>query len=131
MKTSGEIVADVFKIVKAANITPNVFKYERPLNFTGKCIVINSLPVSTEQFQVATININYFVPNLKIGANPVDETQPDSVSLNAGERAIAVLFQNLMYNGSSYFDPQLTQMANDGLREWFVNARINFRNDNI
>lgn len=131
MKTSGEIVAEVFKIVKAANITPNVFKKERPLNFTGKCIVINSLPVTTGQLQVAVINVNYFVPNLKLGNNQVDETQPDSAALDAGERQIAVLFQDLIYNDSNYFEPQLNQMANDGFKEWYVNARINFTNGNV
>lgn len=137
LKTSGQLITELYKFAKASRInsdvTANIYKKERPLNFAGECIVINSLPVTVDQIQEGVFNLNYFVPNLKnTSVNPVDDTQPNSAKLDAGERVITEVMQEVWTDqGYVFWIMQATQMANDGFKEWYVNFRIKVRNQNF
>ena len=132
LKVSGEVITDLYKYVKAspiAAITPNIFKKARPLNFNGECIIINALPITFDQVQEGVVNLNYIVPNLRIGSNPIDATQPNSVRLDAGEKVIAEVLKGVWeMNGYTFWVLQSTQMDGEPLTEWFVNFRIQYRN---
>lgn len=136
LKTSGNIVTDLYKLIKNSSIpttvTPNIFKKFKPLNFTGECIVINSLPITGGQLQKGVINVNYFVPNLAITTvNPVDRSQPDSKRLDAGELILAQFLEDIWeMNGYAFSLQQCTQMPEHEINSWYVNLRVNYMNGN-
>lgn len=136
LKTSGNIVTDLYKLIKNSSIpttvTPNIFKKFKPLNFSGECIVINTLPITGGQLQKGVINVNYFVPNLvNTSVNPVDKTQPNNVRLDAGELILAQFLEDIWeMNGYAFSLQQCTQMADNETDSWYVNLRVGYINGN-
>ena len=135
-KTAPQVVTELYKILKTSvvntSVTSNIFKYERTLNFKGECIVINTLPLTTEQLQKGVANVNYFVPNIKnTTVNPVDETQPNSARLEAGAKIIDELLKEYWGDNYVFEITQSIPTANDVNKEWYINFRINYRNINI
>lgn len=134
--TAPEAVTKVWQVLKTSNIpadvTPNIYKYERPLNHVGECVVVNSLPMTTEQYQNGVVNVNYFVPNLKDKTvNPVDETQPNSGRLQLGAKKIDALFTELQIDDIYLNTIHTIQMRNEPFNEWYINLRIEFKNINL
>lgn len=133
--TAAEAVTLIFRYLKAnlpASVTTNIFKFERPLNFTNECIVINALPLSAEQFQEGIINVNYHVPNLRNATlNPVDESQPNSARLEAGAKIIDALLADYSEQDYHFEVLQSIPISNDDRKEWYMNFRVLFKNINL
>ncbi|RZJ88730.1 MAG: hypothetical protein EOO20_12830, partial [Chryseobacterium sp.] len=92
-KLSIEVIEIVYKLLVAGGINLEIFKGNKPDSFKGECIVINALPLSSDQLQVCIVNVNVFVPNL---SNKIGSTQDNSQANYPRIKEISLLVTNIL-----------------------------------
>jgi len=86
--TSIEVVNVLFQHIENSVLVnslkkPNgkLCKYQKPLNSELEDVVINGLPLVKGDVDEAVLNVNIYVPNLKLPDNNPDRSQPDTARL--------------------------------------------------
>lgn len=134
--TAGEAITIIYKVLKNSNVaslvTPDIFKYRRKLNFQNKCIVINSVSLTEEQFQAGYFNVNYYEPNLvDYTVTPVDKSQPNASQLESGAEIIKQALTDVNQDSYHIEVKDTTILPEDDLNQWFANIRVLFKNVNL
>lgn len=111
-----------------------LFKNARPQGSVKEDIVINCLPVSNDMLQLATANVNIYVPDLflKIGAiEGVDQYIPNISRLQTLAGLAITILKNV--NLPNYFYDIVSQgiIREPEGNQHFVNIRIEFKNINL
>jgi hypothetical protein len=108
-------------------------KYKRPLNSAQEDVVINGLPLVKDDIDEAVLNVNIYVPNLKL-PDLNDKSQPDNARLlvlsKLGNRALT---DNADDDGEIWDDAgeycfkyQQDTVMEDDNNQHYVNFRIEF-----
>lgn len=130
MKNVLQVIDEVYQVIKVSQlkteITGNLYKLIRPDNSTEEDVVINSLPISGDQIQLATINVNIYVPDKQVKISGKDQQIPDYVRLNTlTELATNTLQEH--YAGESAFYISLQQVyREESIKYHYSNIRIEY-----
>lgn len=136
MKTTLDEVDIIWSAVNASAlktaINGGIYKHKRVLNSSKEDVVINALPITSEQIQNGIVNVNVHVPNHSVQlADGVDNSQPNHTRLKAlATIAVAVLKDTWAddYN----FDVQQQILIEDKeANDHYINIRLEFFNVNI
>lgn len=136
MMTTLEAVNIVWRILNDSALknalSGSIYKLKRPLNSAKEDVVVNSLPINSEQLQYGVINVNLHVPNLVITANGAqDYTQPDFVRLKELSATAIPLLTDVWDDGWHFDVQQHTVIEEAEVNEHFVNIRLEFYAVNI
>ncbi|OLY92507.1 hypothetical protein SAMN05444008_102373 [Cnuella takakiae] len=129
MKTTLHFVDKAYERVKASQlaqvVSGSVFKYQKPKGWAGEAVVINSLPVSAEQVQTGLININVFVPDLKltIGAQG-PELQPNTARLSELADMAVETLKSWYQDGTDYSIEAQSLIKDDEGDNHYINFRV-------
>jgi hypothetical protein len=131
-----ELVDIVYQRLKGSSldsaISGDVYKHKRPINSVLEDVVINSLPANNFQVQSAVVNVNVFVPNLKLRINNIqDNTQPDHVRLKA---LCALALDRLTDYWQDDFNLDIQQqmlLEDEASAAHYINIRLDFFNINL
>lgn len=135
-----EAIGITFSVLKATPLYNAVngkfFKGSKTKNFTGECVVINALPMTGSQHQLCIVNVNVFVPNLKLpipGSSPLvyDQTQANYPRMAALSKMVSAVLREYHNENHSLEIEQEYPLENEGFNEHYINFRVRFRNVNI
>jgi len=108
-----------------------IYKVRRPDNSNKEDCVINCLPVSTDQLQRATANVNIYVPDISISLGGKPQYQPAFMRLQElSHIAISILCE---MNEEQYLYEISYQglLKEESINQHFINLRIEFTNINL
>lgn len=137
MKTPLDLIDALYDLVnvsdvQAAMLSGDIFKNVKPDNYTGECVVINSLPIVGLQMQRGYANVNIYAPNLKLNIQgQPDNSQPNTDRIKAISAAVVPIVEDAVANGSLFFIDSMTLYSEDNNREHFLNIRIATRSPNL
>ena len=131
-KLSLDAIEIVYKLLVAGHITLEIFKGNKPQSFNGECIVINALPISSDQLQTCTMNVNVFVPNLELEiAGKQDNSQANYPRIKELSLLVTEILKEVDVDDWSLNIEWEYILENEGFNEHFNNCRISFRNENL
>lgn len=109
-----------------------LYKLKRPLDSTKEDIVINCLPISGEQVQLATANVNIHVPDILLDIDGKEQFMPDTVRLKTLADMADSLLKDVSAAGYYYYiaSQATLQDQNHSTPNHFINVRIEFRSYN-
>jgi len=134
-KTSLDVIDFLYPLVKDAlfNDTekPNgtLYKNQRLVNSQLEDVVINSLSINREDIQQGVLNVNIYVPNLKISkTGSTDNSQPNMARLKYLAHLLNTYFLGEVWaEDSSYvFNVQQDNIFEDTNNQHYINFRIEF-----
>lgn len=132
MKSGLDMVQDIFNILNVDEITTvitgNLYMYERPKNSELEDIVVNSLPITGNQFQKGVANVNIHVPNLK-GLKikgKLDDTQPDIERLSGITKIVLPKIADVIGYDYQFSASLPGQPIRDTDLSWYVNIRVEY-----
>jgi hypothetical protein len=134
MRSSFDITDILFKdlLTQGFPLSGDVYKQLRPVNSELEDIVVNSLPVNAEQLQQAVLNVNIFVPNLKVSVNNlVDTFQPDWVRLKSLTSLVLEFLKSQSGSDYWYQVQQQNFFADQISNSYYSNIRVNFYSENL
>lgn len=132
MKSGLDMVSDVYGVLNVdaltTVITGGLYMYARPKNSQLEDIVVNSLPVTGEQFQRGVANVNIHAPNLtglKIKGK-LDDSQPNITRLKEITKLVLSMIGDI--DGPDYhFAVSFTgQPIRDTDLTFYVNIRVDY-----
>lgn len=131
MKGSLDFVQILFDYVKASSlyaaITGNVYKLRRPLNAHLEDVVINCLPVDSEQLQRTIANVNVYVPSIPVANLSGEEWMPDTMRLKVLETLSKTVLESYTKANDYHFEIQAQVVVDDQeSKSFFINNRIAF-----
>jgi hypothetical protein len=137
MTTTIEAIDAIYDKLKSGNliseITGRIYKSgERPFSSNLEDVVINSLPISSDQIQKAIININVYVPNktINIGGQP-NAFIPDTARIRALSRLAVDELDEYFDYGRHFFIQQQTVFEEPTIYQHYINIRVEFYSVNI
>lgn len=134
MRTTLDVVDDLYQALNYTDIKNaidgDIYKHRRLLNSRKVDIVINSLPINSEQLQTCIANVNIHVPDIEVNVDGNIDYQPDHVKLK--ELASLVMLYLEVWEGDYHFSvQQQTIFKEDEANEHFVNIRVNYYSINL
>jgi len=139
--TSIEVVNVLFQHIKnsvlmsdAKKPTGKLCKYQQPLNSVAEDVVINGLPLVKGDVDEAVLNVNLYVPNLKLPDNILDRSQPDTARLLVLSKLGNQVFKDNAdedgeiwdEDGGYCFKYQQDTVMDDANNMHYINFRIEF-----
>lgn len=113
-------------------ISGKLYKHKRPVNSVLEDIVVNSLPTNNLQLQSAVLNVNIFVPNLKLKINNVqDNTQPDHLRLETLCNLAVDRLKDYWQDDFNFDVQQQMLFEDEQSGSHYINIRLDFFNINI
>ncbi len=112
-------------------ISGEVYKLVRCMDTSKEDVVINCLPVTNDVLQLATVNVNIYVPDLYATAGGIQQYLPDTSRMDAlAALAVAALID---VNTPGYFYDIASQVVypEGAIHQHFINLRIEFKNINL
>lgn len=136
--TSIEVVNMLYQYISHSEIYSDVnrpngklCKFEQPLNSILENVVINGLSMIKDNIDEAVLNVNIYVPNLKLPDNLADRSQPDTGRL----LVLSKLGNKAFKDGDEIWDDageycfkyqQDTVMPDENNLQHYLNFRIEF-----
>ena len=135
MKTTFEVSDLIYGIVNVpavtSVITGKVYKDQRPADSKKEDVVINCLPISVDQFQQATVNVNVYVNDLDVKIDGVPQRMPNHSRL----KQLSVIATGLLakYFGTEQIFKITSQslIKENTLSQHYINIRIEYKNTNF
>lgn len=134
-KTSEEIEEDVFKLVKAGNLTITGGIYRqgmRPFNSKAEDIVVSFLSGADGQKQIGILNINAYVPDVDNGSEQlvknISRCKAVGIILKDFKESLMTSDINLSRSGYKFLssDSMITTFEEPEISQHFVNLRLKF-----
>ena len=112
-------------------ISGELYKLTRPMGLYKEDVVINCLPVTNDVLQLATVNVNIYVPDLHATTGTIQQYLPDLVRLNT-LAALAITALNGIYMpGYFFYIASQVVYPEEATHEHFINLRIEFKSINL
>lgn len=131
MITTLEIIEIMYDELKGSELdisaSGGLYKLQRPLGSTKEDIVINCLPVSNEQIQRATVNVNIYAQDIPIRVDGVQQHAPDIDRLQFLAAKAVHKLESIYYPGYSLVITQQSVIKEEAVNQHFINIRIEFR----
>ena len=136
MKTVIDTVDEIYQLVAVPivknMITGSVYPDKRPDGSELGDVVINSLPITGAQLQVAVVNINIHVPNLQLTINGQnDNSQPNRKRLKEIADVIIPLVKNAIINNMVTDVETVSRIEEKDLKEHYLNIRVKINSINL
>lgn len=113
-------------------ISGGLYKQTRPTNSESEDVVINSLPINSEQLQEGVLNVNIHVPNLVISVNGIQDTsQPDFARLKTLTALAVAELTDVWGDEAHYTVQQQALFSEDEFKDHYSNIRLEFYSANI
>jgi hypothetical protein len=112
--------------LKAA-ITGDVYKLKRLPGSTKEDVVINALPISGDQFQLGTANVNIYVPNVAVSSGTTTSMMPDTVRLDTLAMIATGLLEQVHTQSYRFYVGSITTIEEPESNSHYVNLRIDFQ----
>lgn len=112
-------------------VSGHLYKITRPQGSASEDVVINCLPVTSDYLQLATVNVNIYVPDLHSEYNSTEQYLPDLARLDTlAAMAITALYGEYRPGYFFYITSQVVY-AEEATHEHFINLRVEFKNINL
>jgi hypothetical protein len=137
MKTPLDVMTILYRLLSDSSleseITGKIRKGERPAASKLEDVVINSLPINSEQLQRCVGNVNVFVPSLVISENGVQVEKPDYVRLDTLTDIVVTVLKSVRESRDYYLNvQQVSQPFKDIVsKSYYINIRIDFYAFNV
>lgn len=112
------------------NITGSIYKLTRPMDSTKEDIVINCLPVTGDLLQMATVNVNIYVPDFHATVDSVQQYFPDLARLDTLAAKAITAVDNTNTAGYFFWVASQTIFVEEAIHQHFINLRVEFKNIN-
>jgi hypothetical protein len=135
MKNVLEVVDIVYNHLKdgafASSLSGGLYKHQLPINNDKEAAVINTLFLNNTQVQKGIVNVNLYVPGLKVQINGVQDNHVDHVRMKyLAWLALAELDEVWDPAGNYNFDVQQHADIKDEIGT-FLNIRLKFHAINV
>lgn len=119
---ANDMIFEAINVAEVKNsIKGKLYKDCRPINSLNEDIVVNTITITTVfKPQLATSNINIYVPDLELGIK-------NSRRLKEISRVVRKLFENHQFIGKSVYISDLGIIQEENKKEHYVNLRIQWR----
>lgn len=127
-------IKNIVVVTGIKKINGSVYKMQRPINSDKEDIVINSLPISGSQIQEGVLNVNIYVPDIKLMNS--DKTAstflPNTARMTELSRlAINDLSEFWSPDGDYVFELENTGIYPEDNNQHYINLRIRFYSPSI
>lgn len=134
MRTTLEVTARFYSLINVTAFTSvisgGVYKDVRPADSVLEDIVINCLPITGDQFQQATVNVNIYVPDISVQIGGVAQKMPDHKRLNTLAALAAAQLER--YSGTEeIFKIAWQSLVKEPVtNQHYINLRIDYKHAN-
>ena len=139
MKMSeGEITTTVFKdlkdILEGLNLTIPVFKTVFPKGQSGEYIVVGTIGNMLIGEQVATVNVNIYVPDKLLTINGVSQRVRDNARIDSLTESLLGVIDNYTGENSEggwyrYYKTNQSVLSEEEINYSFSNIQLTFKNN--
>ena len=139
MKMSeGEITTTVFKdlkdILEGLNLTIPVFKTVFPKGQSGEYLVVGTIGNSLIGEQVATVNVNIYVPDKLLTINGVSQRVRDNARIDSLTESLLGVIDNYTRKNSEggwyrYYKTNQSVLSEEEINYSFSNIQLTFKNN--
>lgn len=112
------------------SISGGLYKLVRPMDASKEDIVINCLPVTNDLLQLATVNVNIYVPDLHASVGGIQQHLPDLARLDELAAMAITSLKDVNTPGYYFYVASQVVYNEEAIHQHFVNIRIEFRNIN-
>ncbi len=112
------------------SITGSIYKLTRPVDSVKEDIVINCLPVTNNLLQLATVNVNIYVPDFHATVSGTQQYLPDLARLDTLAAMAITALDNINMPGYYFYVASQVVYNEEAIHQHFINIRIEFRNIN-
>jgi len=112
-------------------VSGELYKITRPQGSNSEDVVINCLPVTSDYLQLATVNVNIYVPDLHTEYNSIQQYLPDLARLDSLAAMAITALQGVYEAGYFFYIASQVVYAEEATHEHFINLRIEFKNINL
>lgn len=136
METTFEAVDAIYKVLNDGGfeslITGRMYKdVERPTGSTKEDVVINCLPMSNDQVQLATINVNIYVPDLEIKVDSKPQFIKNTMRLKSLADAAISLLEFVADDLHDFYIESQGVVPELSIHQHYVNLRIQYKYYNL
>jgi carbohydrate-selective porin OprB len=129
MKTGSDIIDIIWKQVAASDLkgqlSGGIYKVRRPANSVKEDAVINTLPVTGNQVQRATVNLNIYVPDVTLAIGGITQQQPNHARLTLLAEKAAAAINTKIAGGMIIWAGTISgPLAEPEANAHFVNIRV-------
>ncbi len=119
---ANDMIFEAINVAEVKNsIKGKLYKDSRPINSLNEDIVVNTITITTVfKPQLATSNINIYVPDLELGIK-------NSRRLKEISRVVRKVFEEHQFIGKSVYISDLGIIQEENKKEHYVNLRIQWR----
>lgn len=119
---ANDMIFEAINVEEVKNsIKGKLYKDSRPINSLNEDIVVNTITITTVfKPQLATSNINIYVPDLELGIK-------NSRRLKEISRVVRKVFEEHQFIGKSVYISDLGIIQEQNEKEHYVNLRIQWR----
>jgi len=127
MKTTAFAIDTIWKLVNASALktalTGGIYKLQRPVNSAKEDVVINALPLTIDVPQRCDVNVNIYVPNLKLTN---DSTQPNFKRMDTLAALALALLESGSGTGYVYHAMNTVLMRASAGNDHIISTRLTF-----
>ncbi len=136
--SEGEITTTVFKdlkdILEGLNLTIPVFKTVFPKGQSGEYIVVGTIGNSLIGEQVATVNVNIYVPDKLLTINGVSQRVRDNARIDSLTESLLGVIDNYTGKNSEggwyrYYKTNHSVLSEEEINYSFSNIQLTFKNN--
>lgn len=125
-----KLVASDLVIGTTNDISGQVYKITRPMDSVLEDIVVNCLPVTGDLIQLATVNVNIYVPDLHATVAGVRQYLPNLARMDTLAAMAITALDNINTPGYYFYIASQVVYQEQAIHQHFINLRIEFKNIN-
>jgi len=129
MKTTFDVMDIIWQKLNqaiASQISGKIYKLKRPLNSKLEDVIINTLPLSSDQMQQCVVNVNGYVPNKTVKIDGVTNEVPDTIRLKAITELISTHLKEIISDTYYFFISGQQTIHDESNNEYYINIRVDF-----
>jgi hypothetical protein len=126
MKTDIDIKTDVFRHIKGSVLESTVtgeLRYKRPHNSKKEDIVVSVLANMNGQKQIATVNVNIYVPAISVKNQPEEDIEREELLCRLSSELLDV-FRGEGFR-ASLIDQRVLELTE--AKEYLINNKIEYK----
>lgn len=137
MKTPLDVMTILYRLLSdsalSSEITGKIRKGERPAASALEDIVVNSLPINSDQLQRCVGNVNVYAPSIIISENGVQVEKADFIRLDELTDMAVTLLTSVRESRDYYLNVQQVSqpIKETDSKSYFINIRIDFYAFNV
>lgn len=135
METTFQAVDAIYKALNDGGfeslITGQLYKGERPTGSEKEDVVINCLPMSNDQVQLATVNVNIYTPDLEMKIDGVPQFIANDRRLKSLCESAISLLEFVADDLHDFYVVSQSVVPEESIHQHFVNLRLEYKFYNL